>query len=92
MRPRGRIGQHIGFVGVPNVEGGDPHLHFDVCYTETLGTNPDHWPDWSPLREARKNQGSDPAGVRAAERRIQALVRQDYLDPLQFFIDNHEAG
>lgn len=85
-------GQHIGFVGVPNVEGGDPHLHFDVCYTETLGTNPDHWPDWSPLREARKNQGSDPAGVRAAERRIQALVRQDYLDPLQFFIDNHEAG
>jgi murein DD-endopeptidase MepM/ murein hydrolase activator NlpD len=85
-------GDPIGFVGRPNVLNGSPHLHFDVCYTETFANDPDHWPDWSGLKKAREKRPRDPDDVRNWERRIQAMVRQDYLDPFQFFLDNHEVA
>jgi murein DD-endopeptidase MepM/ murein hydrolase activator NlpD len=85
-------GDPIGFVGAANVLNGSPHLHFDICYTELFANDPDHWPDWSGLKRAREIGPPDSPDVRSWTRKIQDLVRQDYQEPFQFFLDNHEVA
>jgi murein DD-endopeptidase MepM/ murein hydrolase activator NlpD len=82
-----RKGQHIGFIGFMKGFDTAAHLHFDVSHTERLRETPSHWPVWTDLKDARATGNG--AAIKNAELKIQSVVRQDYLDPLQFLIENH---
>ncbi len=91
-------GEQIGFVGfMRDISTGQDatqgeHLHFDVCFTNTLASNPIYWPtmkDLATMYQARKTATPDYQNLRA---KVAALVQQDFVDPLQFIIDNHSRS
>jgi len=82
-----RKGQHIGYIGFMKGFTDAAHLHFDVSHTERLRETPSHWPIWTELKDARAT--GNQTAIKNAELKVQSLVRQDYLDPLQFLIENH---
>jgi murein DD-endopeptidase MepM/ murein hydrolase activator NlpD len=82
-------GQHIGYIGLMGGATDGWHLHFDISPTETLLTDPDHWPVMTKLADLFKNKKQNTAEYRHEKIRISALVRQDYIDPWDFIFDNH---
>jgi murein DD-endopeptidase MepM/ murein hydrolase activator NlpD len=82
-------GQHIGFIGLMGGETSGWHLHFDISPTDTLSIKPDHWPQMVKLAELFKNKKQNTKEYRSEKTRIMTLVKQDYIDPWQFILDNH---
>jgi murein DD-endopeptidase MepM/ murein hydrolase activator NlpD len=82
-------GQQIGFIGLAGGSKDGWHLHFDVSPTEQLKNNPDHWPKMDDLRKLINDNKQHTKEYRSAKARALVLIRQDYIDPLQFIIDNH---
>lgn len=82
-------GQLVGFVGLPKGYLTGWHLHFDVCYTNKLGTVYSHWPDMRKIRELQSS-GISPnsAEFREAQMSVKKEVLAHYLDPFMFIKDN----
>ncbi len=90
-----KCGQQIGYVGFMRdpLTGKDKptgeHLHFDVCYTDKLLKSPEYWPPMSELAalySARKTGTDDFQHLLDT---TSALVRKDFVDPLDFIASNH---
>jgi murein DD-endopeptidase MepM/ murein hydrolase activator NlpD len=82
-------GQHIGYIGLMGGAKDGWHLHFDISPTDTLLTKPDHWPLMTKLAGLLKNKKQNTAEYRNEKIRVTVLIRQDYIDPWEFIIDNH---
>ncbi|MDD2696542.1 MAG: M23 family metallopeptidase [Anaerolineales bacterium] len=83
-------GTLVGYIGLAANATAGWHLHFDICYTDLLGTRPSHWPNMEIIRAIRMSAGSNnPRAYEGSKAAIMREVVSNYVDPFRFIQDNH---
>jgi murein DD-endopeptidase MepM/ murein hydrolase activator NlpD len=82
-------GVNIGFIGLAAGATSGWHLHFDISHTDLLKSRPAHWPDLTAIHTLRGGSSSD--AYQNAQSSVMRQVLINYIDPLRFIKENHNA-